>query len=127
MNTRAIYFKDGKHLTIEEEEFYAVKKEILSGKKFIHVQNTLISVDGISRIGSHEGTAEMIRREEGNSQVGLPYDQKLLSVRKLKEKMVVLPAKLERLGGGSAAMTSEEDERGDAMFWVDNEGIKHYD
>lgn len=150
MNTRVIYFKDGKHLTIGEEEFYAVKKEILSGKKFIHVQNNLISVNTISRVGSHEGAAEMIRREKGNRQVGLPYDQKLLSTVERKENSIIgsenkSDSKLyhddikndSRHGFGGVAMfaesiesrgmTSEEDERGDSMFWVDDKGIKHYD
>lgn len=123
MNTRSIYFKDGQHLTITEEEFYEVKKNILAGAKHIHVQNTLISTDGISRVSSHEGTAEMIRREEGNFMIGLPHDSKLLAVR---EKMR-LPKNepMERIEE-HRGMTAEEDERGSAMYWIDENGQKMY-
>ncbi len=122
MNTRAIYFKDGKHFTITEEEFYEVKKNILAGAKHIHVQNTLISTDGISRVSSHEGTADMIRREEGNFMIGLPHDSNLLA---LREKMR-LP-KSERIAQvEDRRMTAEEDERGAAMYWIDENGQKMY-
>ncbi len=120
MNTRAIYFKDGKSLTVTEEEFYEVKKKILAGAKHVHVQNTLISTDNIARVGSHDGTAEMIRREEGNEHVGLPHDAKLLEVRRTRKMLE--PIRIE----DSQGMTADEDERGNAMYWVDENGQKMY-
>jgi len=61
--TKALFFKDGKVLTITEEEANGIKAGLLAGGKWVHVQEDLISADNIARVGNHEMSAELKRVE----------------------------------------------------------------
>ena len=62
--TRAIFFKDGKCLTITPKEEETIKTGLRAGAKWIDVQNEFISADSVSRIGSHHATAHMEKLEQ---------------------------------------------------------------
>ena len=64
--TKAIYFKDGKSLTITEQEVLAAKERLLDGDRWIEVQGNFISADNVARIGQHESTTEIKKWNETN-------------------------------------------------------------
>jgi hypothetical protein len=147
--TRAINLMSGEVITITEKEFQAVSEAIQAKEEWIRVQGQLINTKAIAKIGNHHATAEMKKMSGAN------LDRALMSAGRLdileaKRKMVKDKAMKEnekdkdferRLIGGDpeairvynampderrGLMTAEESARGDAEYWVDDLGEKHF-
>ena len=110
--TRAIYFKDGKNLTITESEAKAITERMISGDKFVVVQGELISADTIARVGSHSSTADLKKYERAQIETQLKLDGKgyLVERRKELEKKIAI----ENIGK-ERVMIGEEYEN-----WMEN-------
>ena len=124
---RALHFKNGDTLTITEEEMQSIKAAVLAGHKWLRVQNQLISIDTVARIGNHHASAEMTKRQEADTIRDLELsgrsdvvdEQRRLMFVRAESKSLSLPT-------ASAVVSTQVDEKPDCLFWEDEHGNRYY-
>lgn len=129
----AIYFFDGKMLTITAEEMDRIKADLSRGAEFIQVQGNFINVKNIARIGEHESTAQMktMNRASVENRLITQGREKLVEERKEKEKIRAINNTLKKQRFEEADFESENEkmlmEAEEPMFYIDKEtGEKMY-
>ncbi len=132
MYTRAMFFKDGSVKTITESEFEGVKNALLKEQKWIQVQGAMISADTIARVDSHHDTAMQQKRTEATGEMVMIAEGKgdLVDARRaLTQKMAIenaIKSNKQEYARLEGKMTSEEEEKGDAQFYLNEFGEKMY-
>ena len=129
MYTKAVFFKDGKHLTLTEQEAEGLKGRLIAGDRFVEVQGNFISADNIARIGNHEMSAEIKRVQSADVERSLLLEGKneeVGKIRELKKSIAVRNHFKEREYLPELPMSEEEDARGDKMYYIGEGGQKMY-
>lgn len=125
--TRAIFFKDGKTLTITDQEYQGIFKALAERVEWIEVQGNLISKDTIARLGNHEATAQMKKTQEANLERKLILEGQSDLVdmrRKLIEKKSIEHCQKEEF---PVLLENPEEDYGSSMFYLDKKtGEKMY-
>lgn len=130
MFTKALYTKNGDVVTLTESEAKGVMEALRAGEKWVVVQGEMYSSDTIARVGNHEMSAEIKRVAEHDLDRKLELSGRrdlVDSKRMLQEKMSVAGLLKREEETLSLPMSAEESENGDAEYWVDELGVKHYD
>lgn len=125
--TRSIFFKDGKSLTITDQEYQGIFKALTDGMEWIEVQGNLINKDTIARLGNHEATAQMKKTQEANLERKLMLEGRadLVDARRklIKQKSIEHCQKEEF----PALLENQEEDAGSSMFYIDEKtGEKMY-
>lgn len=124
---KAVYFKDGKSLVVTDQEAEAIKARLVAGDRFIEVAGELISTDNIGRVGHHEMTAENNKMQVANVERALISAGKIEMVEKLRAlKRVKAIEGVKREESLALPMSSEEEENGSPMFYLNECGEKIY-
>jgi hypothetical protein len=144
--TKAIYFKDGKCLTITEKEAEGIIAGLNAGGKWVSVQGEFISADNIARIGNHTATAQIKSLEKSQAETEMKVlgkgslvelkkeeEKKIAIDNALKEKRIMIGkeyedwVKTEVKEIENKPQTSEEAMNGEPMYYIDKEtGEKMY-
>jgi len=129
----AIYFFDGKILTITAEEMDKIKADISRGAEFIQIQGNLINVKNIARIGEHESTALMktMNRAAVENRLISQGKENLVEDRKEREKTRAINNTLKKQRFEEIDFEAENEkmlmEVEEPMFYMDKEtGEKMY-
>jgi len=93
---KAIYFKDGKCLTITRGEADGIISGLQSGGRWIDVQGELISADTIARVGTHHATAHIKKMAEADSERIMKIEGKgdVVELKKEEEKGIAIETTL---------------------------------
>lgn len=141
--TKIVHLIGGEKILITEKECEDLVN--LINKKpegFVKIQNSLVNKISIAYIGDHSSTTDIKKTNNANLETKLKLEGKedLLELKKEKERQIAIKSALESEQIDEAElraylnspdepaqlMTAEESARGDAEYWTDELGNKHY-
>lgn len=142
----------GETILLTDEQYRSVVQAYDAKIEELRIGEQRIPRKAISFIGFTPGASEEMRVEEHeylktlssaeskqlqearfNRAVEAKKDRSTIMIETVKERVWKgiggqrIPVLIEHQEDLSRRMTDEEEQRGDAMYWTDSDGIKHYD
>lgn len=116
--TKAIYFKDGKCLTITEDEAENIVAGLNAGGKWVDVQGEFISADNIARIGNHTSTTDIkkIKTSQSETEMKIAGKGDLIELKKADEEKKAI----------ESALKEKKVMIGEPAYYIDENGEKIY-
>jgi len=148
--THKIQLMNGEAILITENQAEAIKQAVINGDQWIVIGKELVNPKAISKIGYHHATNEEKKQNENMIEMALIKEGRndLVDMKRklVKEKSIQHAIEkdknfMEKLKAGNpealkvylnmpdnpAKPISEiESARGDAEYWVDEFGVKHF-
>jgi hypothetical protein len=141
--TKIVHLIGGEKILITEKECDELVKMINEKPEgFVKIQNSLINKLSVAYIGNHDATADIKKLDNANLErkLKLAGRDDVLEKKKLEEKRIAIESAMKQEEISEAdlrvylcssdkpaeLMTAEESARGDAEYWVDELGEKHY-
>ncbi|NCD18103.1 MAG: hypothetical protein EOL91_12505 [Actinobacteria bacterium] len=138
-------------ILLSELEYQNLVRSYDAGADEFRIGGQIIMRKAISYIGYSDAYVNIQKIEEDNVMMKLPEEeakmirekqyelacknveiQRKKDIARIKDRLLSRPnMRVERIAIEEPIqvnrMISEEEERGDAMYWIDDDGIKHYD